>query len=503
MASYVPNVVIGQHPTEATDLPLNKIDSGTTSAPFVHDSNTLVGIKEDHSSLRPSFVLTKDVEPERSGTIRFGDEVKFRFGNEFPGSLTAQEFIFELPRLSATGSATTDNPGDAGYTGTINGVVAQATDFTFWKPNIGELLVGGLDGYLQAQHGQELLHRYRYWQISLKRRLCDDDIRTSQRSAYLNGIGGTDPIPTNARLFVIVRVWAPWAPDRGENKQKFLETGAYSEQHEYAFRLPSLDELLMYQITDFTTFVPIATRYDANLSRHLPRIFLRQHYVNVPQDQKAAQVAQFQRGITLKCHRVIAEREYEFDANGTQGTQTEHAIDIEAPKLPVSYVVLTWLYKDDLRRAGETAAAADLNPDVSQRRTALVGATQILVRPNPFRFRAPNSMWIQDGSERHTSVTDMHYWLNSVAQGYTTRFPSTPFDGCMVYAPNMMPHADEHSMGFVDFTTFTKPRLHFTLPANDANNLTQRRVVRVMYVFNNAFESKSGQSHMSVFHTMG
>ena len=38
---------------------------------------------------------------------------------------------------------------------------------------------------------------------------------------------------------------------------------------------------------------------------------------------------------------------------------------------------------------------------------------------------------------------------------------------------------------------------------NNTVGTNQRRVVRVMYVINNAFESKSGQSHMSVFHTMG
>jgi hypothetical protein len=354
-------------------------------------------------------------------------------------------------------------------------------------------------------HGQELLHRYRFHQISLKRRLCDDDIRSAGRSAYLNGIGGTDPLNTNARLFVIVRVWAPWQPDRGENKTRFLETGAYSEKHEYTFRLPPLTELLMHQVTNagFTTFTSITTSYDVNLSRHLPKLWLRNHYFNVPQDQKAAQVAQAQSGLTLKVHRVVGEREYEFDPQDTSTSETEHSIDVETPKLPVSYIIVTWQYKDDLRLVGETATAADLNPDVSKRRTVSISGVQTLVRPNPFRFNAPNAVWIQDGSERHTAVLDKHYWLNSVMHGYTARFPSSPFDGCAVICPNLMPHADEHSLGFIDFTTFNKPRIHFKLPGNDANNAGQRRVVRVTYVFNNAIQMKSGQNHMAVFHTMG
>jgi hypothetical protein len=480
-------------------------DTGTSAAPFVHESNTLLSTDESTVSLRPHQMIIRDVDPERAGTNRFGDEVIFRFGQEFPGANVGQEVHIRLPRLTRSATAGTTfttsngNPLDTGYVA----AGGAATDFLQWRPNIGELCVfGGLSNYLEQKHGPtEILSRIRAWQIQLKRRLCDDDIKSAFRTAYLNAIGGERQLNTNAAIDVFVRIPAPWAPDQGECYERPLAQQAYAEQFELRIPLPPLDELLEAQLTTTagTVLDPINLALSPSVANHLPRLSLRNQFYNTPSDEKKA-LAQMviNKGMTFKVQRVTQEREYEFDANSVSDVQV--AIDIEAAKLPVAYLIATINFKDDLRKTNEVASFAHGETDLSKKRTVTLAAGTFLVRPNPKNLIVPKRWWIQDQSERVVHEHDMHSWLNSHLGGYTSRFPSTPFEKCAVICPSHKPAAEKDTHGFIDFTAMQKPRFHLVIPPNPATDANQKRVVRLLYVYENAIEQKDGQMHMSIFH---
>jgi hypothetical protein len=501
--AYTADIVINAPTTQSIDQMLvgKHGDTGTSAAPFVSPSNTLLTYDDSTVALRPHQMLIRDVDPERNGTNRFGDEVVFRFGQEFPGANVGQEVHSRLPRLTrsdGTFNTTDGNPADGA---TYVAKTGSALDFLQWRENIGELLVfGGLTNYLEQKHGPtEILHRARAWQIQLKRRLCDDDIKSAFRTAYLNAIGGERVLNTNVAVDIFVRLPAPWAPDQGECYERPLAQHAYAEQFELRMPLPPINELVEARLTLGGNFADVATVINVSASNHLPRISLRNQFYNTPSDEKKA-LAQLviNKGITLKVQRFTAEREYEFDANS--GVDVEIQIDIEAPKLPVAYLIATINYKDDLRRTNEITAFAHGETDLSKKRTATIGGQEILVRPRPKNLIVPKQWWIQDQSERTTHKHDMHWWLNSHNGGYTSRFPSTPFEKCAIICPSHKPASEKDTQGFMDFTAMQKPRFHMVLPPNDTLNPSQKRVVRILYVYENAIEQKDGQMHMSIFH---
>jgi hypothetical protein len=502
--AYTADIVINAPTTQSIDQMIvgPHGDTGTSAAPFVSPSNTLLSYDDSTVALRPHQMLIRDVDPERAGTNRFGDEVVFRFGQEFPGANVGQEVHIRLPILTRSdGSFTTSNgnPRNSGYVG----AGGNALDYLQWRENIGELLVfGGLTNYLEQKHGPtEILHRARAWQIQLKRRLCDDDIKSAFRTAYLNAIGGERVLNTDVPVDIFVRLPAPWAPDQGECYERPLAQHAYAEQFELRMPLPPISELVEARLTNTAGNAVglIDTVINVSASNHLPRISLRNQFYNTPSDEKKA-LAQLviNKGVTLKVQRFTAEREYEFDANS--GADVEIQIDIEAPKLPVAYIIATINYKDDLRRTNETTAFDHGETDLSKKRTFTIAGTIYLGRPRPKNLVVPKQWWIQDQSERITHKHDMHWWLNSHNGGYTSRFPSTPFEKCAVICPSHKPHAEKDTHGFIDFTAMQKPRFHMVLPPNDSLNPSQKRVVRILYVYENAIEQKDGQMHMSIFH---
>lgn len=496
-SAYISNVTTLLPANESSDVPINKSASGTAVQAFLDLQNTILGLKTDVMTVRPFHKFKRDVEPELRGTIRFGDRVVFKFGQEFPGAIVGQEFIVRLPKLFRTDGAFTPangNPQDAGYVA----AGGDAGDFLQWRPNIGELLIGGLNEYLEQKHGQEVLDRIRPLEISVRRRLIDNDNATSTRTAYLNGIGGSAPLATNQPIDLIIRINTPWgAANKPLNVNRYWPTHAFSLDMEYSFRLPPLNEL-----THARFLAPGIDVSSINVSTQalMPSLFLRNHFFNTPQDQKQLDVMATMNGIRLKVNRMITERTYEFDANAA--SEVEVTIDLESAKLPVAYVVATLRYKDDTRKTGEIAAFTDLEPDLLKKRTFLKGGQEVLVRPNQHRFLPITRWWIQDQSERHTDVKDMHTWLNSGMEGFSCLFPSTPTEQFAVIAASTAPADEENCFGHFDFTTFHKPRLHLVLPPNDANNASQRRVVNVMFVYYNVFEVRNGQGFMSIAHPL-
>ncbi len=504
--AYTANVVLNGQVTQSIDQllvgPFGK--TGTAAQAFVDHKNTECVLDDTTTKVKPKFIFHKDIAPERDGSNRFGDTVTIRFGQEFPGANVGQELHIRLPRLRRTDHTFTSangNPRDPTYVA----AGGSADDFLQWKRNIGELVVfGGLSQYLEQKHGPtEILDRRRAWMVHIKRRLCDDDIRSAFRTAYLNAMGGDRRLNTDVAIDLIVRLPAPWAPDCGESFDRYLAQQAYSEQFEYVFPLPPLNELCDHRMLDAptnTSYRQLSDCINTSLPEFFPRIALRTEFFNTDPDQKNADAQLVvNRGVSLKVHRMVAERSFEVDANNAA---TEHAIEIEAPKLPVAYIVAVVNYLDDLRPTGQVATAAHGETDLSKKRTALINGSQILVRPDPFNFIPPVSWHIQDNSERITNIHDMHWWLNSSHGGYTTRFPSTPTEKFAVICPSTRPDSEKDTFGFIDHTTMHKPRFYITIPGNDTNNANQRRVIRLMYVFEQAIEQKDGAMHQSIFHTL-
>jgi hypothetical protein len=504
--AYTANVILNGSVTQSIDQlhvgPYGK--TGTAAQAFVDHRNTECVLDDTTTKVKPKFIFHKDIAPERDGSNRFGDNVVIRFGQEFPGANVGQELHIRLPRLRRTDHTFTSangNPRDAGYVG----AGGSADDFLQWKRNVGELVVfGGLSQYLEQTHGPtEILDRRRAWMVHIKRRLCDDDIRSAFRTAYLNAMGGDRRLNTDVAIDLIVRLPAPWAPDCGESFDRYLPQQAYAEQFEYRFPLPPLNELCDHRMLDAptsTSYRQLSDCINTSLSEFFPRMALRTEFFNTDPDQKNADAQLvINQGVSLKVHRMVAERSFEVDANNAA---TEHAIEIEAPKMPVAYIVAVVNYLDDLRPTGQVATAAHGETDLSKKRTALINGVQVLVRPDPFNFIPPVSWHIQDNSERITNIHDMHWWLNSAHGGYTTRFPSTPTEKFAVICPSTRPDSEKDTFGFIDHTTMHKPRFYITIPGNDANNSGQRRVIRLMYVFENAIEQKDGAMHLSLFHTL-
>lgn len=500
--AYTARIATELPANQASEVALNQPISGTAGQPYIDPANTVLGIDNTMIAVRAKHQKHFDVQPERAGTLRFGDKVTVKFGQEFPGALVGQEWIFKLPRLrrfDGTFNATDGNPEDPLYVGAHGAVTAVAGDFLQWRPNIGELLVSAIGDYFEKRHGQEILDRTISYEVFTKRRLCDDDQSNAPlRSAYINGIGGGAPLSTAAPVDLVVRIATPWGVDKpGLDFHRYLQTAAFALDFEYSFRLPPLNELVHCRFGDAGS--DVSTSINVSDSSMFPTVFLRNHYFNTPQDQKQKDIALFMNGLNLKVTRMISERQVEVPASSQE---VEVPIDLEAAKLPVGWLFITVTYKDDLRKTGEIATAADGRTDLLVKRTFNRSGQEILVRPNAHNHQEIRRWWLQDQSERVTPVYDMHSQMVSQMSGHATLFPSTPTEKIAIISPSTDPSDDRHCLGHHDFTTMHKPRLFVVLAPNIATDATQTRVIRVTHCMPQTLIFKGGQARLAIAHPL-
>jgi hypothetical protein len=452
--SYTVSVAYAQPETSSRETKLGHIEEGVTTEEFLSNENTVFLRKETHTALMPWYATWRDIDPENRNSLRWGERCITYYANEYPSDQSGMTFHILLPALS---------PG--------------AGNEAKWVPYIGERILGGIDGMLEIKHGQEVGRRYRPHEVSTKRRLCQNDIATFKRSAYLNQIGGADALDATVPQLIQVQVWLPQAPDTGRTLDHMLPMQAFSEEFELRFRIPPLNELVWTN-----TLAVLNTLIAANTR---PDIFVRSFFFVMPQEQRAASARQvLEKGWTTKVIRPTTERDVEVVANAAA---VEVAVDLEYTKLPVTCLIVEIHYKDDLVAAGTAQTAADTNPDPTLVRTN----AGTIVRPNWRRHVAPTQWWLQEGPERVTPKYDMHSWLND-PHGWAGHFPSTPSPEYGVLPFALHPAIETDSTGHTDLTTMVKPRLHVIVPPNDAFNAGQIRVIRVTGWCHNTFGTERG-----------
>ena len=497
--TYTSDLTFGQPPSEPSEIPLNKFASGVASATMVGAGQSHLTVDTTHEKVRPFNIFHKDVEPLNSSTLRFGDQCTIKYGDEFPGALIGAEIHVRLPRIfrntntaaftQANGNPLLESTGlpDPAYVA----LAGSATDFIDWAPCVGELILGGLTGYLEEKHNLEVLHRYRPFEITWKRRLCENDQSSQDRSIYLNGVGGDRSLPTNVAHDLIIRVWLSHCRDGGRTLRQPRIASAFAEKYEINFPIAPLADILQTNVN--------MSEFSTTDSRLFPRIFLRTFFYNTPGDEKAAMtMALINSGYKFKVHRVITENLVEVAANSV--SEVETAIEVQYPKLPVAYSMIVAQYKDDLKQTGATAIQEDIDTNPLTKRCR--PGTTTIQRAN-WRSVIPIKKWrIDDNSERHTNVYDMKHWLTSQMNGYSNYFPSSITAEVAVIPAALMPAVEQHSTGHRDFTTFSKPRIYLTLPPNDAKNPSQIRVVRVMHVINTFVKQKAGSEWPVISHQL-
>lgn len=463
-----------QHDTNSREANLGFAKLGPLGPMWLDTTNSLFE-RSQTMNVRNYYRTWRDVDPKDATILRWGDRVLIQYGNEFNADHYGSELHIKLPKLyrkDLTYTSDDGNPLDATYVS--GGKGGLATDYLEWDPFIGEKILGGLSGKLYHKHANEPTRVHNPFELHFKRAICTDNEGTSKRDVYINAVGGLVD-NTNAAVDLIIPVWLPWAPDVGCSYDHMMPMHAFGEEFVMEWVLPNLQELIR-------TNIPIAS---LNVIDTKPVIFLRNHYVvnEIAQRNASADETLTDTGLHFKTVHVTSERDTEVAANADA---VDVSVQITHNRMPTTMTIITAHYKDDLQAAGSTATAADVDADPTKKRTYNDG-TEKIGRPNWLATIPINYWWVQDGGERVTPIYTMGAWLNSLINGHANNFASTGTADAAILPWNVSPAVENHGLGHQDYSPMHDPRVYINLPANDAKNPSQTRVIKVMHVTHNSF----------------
>lgn len=452
---------------------LARIISAPQAADHLANDATLHSVSGSQN-FRPYYREHRDVEARNA--VKFGQKAVFDLGNEGYGLIDRVEVCVKLPKVGdSAAAAATSHPDDAGYGG--------AGTFMQWQPNMGELMLGGLDGSLRWKHGTETIRSYTPEQIHVKRRLCMDNEGSSKRAVYENSILRL-PQTTQNEQYLYIPLWTPWGVD-DSNLHGLFPAHAVGVPLTIEADIPSLGQLIQSDVAAANLRVVSSGAFDT--TSVIPEIFLRVHYIvtTVAERVAFANLTNQPGGLRYKVlHSLSMQKQL-------TSTRTAHQfkIDLNLSQNPCVFTVAFVRFQDDTKAVGDNTA----EDNDSRGLPRAVGG--VIQRPDWTRFLPIDSWHITDGSQQITPTFSSGYYANS-AMGHCSLFPSSPPDDLAVISFSHAPIIENHGMGHTNFSASHKPQFVVNLPAIDdaleGAAQTSREIV-VMTFERNHFAFEAGQ----------